>query len=191
MVTAEDVAPCDAGANCTLSLHFSFGSSCAGQFVTLAGNPNTCGLVAGTVIIGFPKTIGDPFLAGLLSVSVTLLTFPTFTLPKFFADGVTFSDSGTLVGVDVGVGVAVEVRVAVGVGVAVGDAVEVCVAVAVAVDARVGVAVDVRVGVAVEVRVAVGVGVGAVVANAITRFRTLTVPIPVAKFHPTVAGYAG
>jgi len=171
MVTAEDTAPCDAGANSTLSMHFSLGSSCAGQFVTLLGNPNTCGLVAGTVIIGFPKAIGDPFLAGLLSVSVTLLSFPTFTLPNFSANGVIFSDSGTAVGVDVGVGVAVAVRVAVEVGVAV----------------REGVAV----GDADDLGVAVGLGVGPAVPNAITRLWALTVPIPVAKFHPFVAGYAG
>ena len=56
-------------------------------------------------------------------------SFPTFTLPKFSADGVTSSDSRTPVGVGVGVGVAVEVGVAVGVGVVVGDADELGVAV--------------------------------------------------------------
>ena len=118
MVIAEYIGPCQAGANSTVSLHFFFAISCAGQFVAPGGNPNTCGLVCGTVaIVGFPKVIGGPFLAGLLSVSVTLLTFPTFTLPKFSADGVTSSDSRTPVGVGVGVGVAVEVGVAVGVGV--------------------------------------------------------------------------
>ena len=138
MVTAEDTPPCDAGANSTLSKHFSFGSSCAGQFVVLAGgNRNTCGLAAGTVIIGFPKVIGNPFLAGLLSVSVTLLTFPTFTLPKFATDGFTSSDSGAAVGVDVGVGVAVTVRVAVEVGVAFGDGDDLGVAVGVCVGAAV------------------------------------------------------
>ncbi len=168
MVTAEDTAPCDAGANSTLSMHFFLGSSRAGQFVTLDGNPNTCGLAAGTVIIGFPKAIGDPFLAGLLSVSVTLLRFPTFTLPKFPADGVTFSHLGTPVGVDVGVGVAVAVRVAVGVGFTV--------------------PVGVAVGDADDLGVAVGLGVGPVVPNAITRLWALTVPIPAAKLHPVVAG---
>ena len=178
MVSAEDTSPRDAGANSTLSRHCSFGSSCVGQFVTLAGgNPNTRGLVAAIIIIGFLKVIGNPFLAGLLSVSVTLLTFPTFTLPKFAADGVTFSDRGTGVGVNVAVGVAVAVRVAVGVG----DAD----------DLGVAVGVGVAVGDADDLGVAVGVGVGATEGNAITRLWTLTVPIPVAKFHPTVAGYAG
>jgi len=115
-------------------MHFFFGGSCAGQFVILAGgNPNTCGLAAGTVIIGFLKVIGNPFREGLLSVSVTLLTFPTFTLPNFATDGVTSSDSGVPVGVDVGVGVAVAVRV----GVAVGDGDDLGAAVGVCVGAAV------------------------------------------------------
>jgi hypothetical protein len=52
----------------------------------------------------------------------------------------------------------------------------------------VGVAEPVEVGVAVAV--AVGVGV-ALPPNAITRLVALTLPRPVAKSHPTVAGYAG
>jgi hypothetical protein len=42
-----------------------------------------------------PKVIGGPFLAGLLSVRVANFTEPTFTLPKFLGDGLTFSPSGT------------------------------------------------------------------------------------------------
>ena len=171
MVTAEDWWPGAAGPNCTVSLHFFFGKSCAGQFeAPTKGNPNCCGLVSGDRRQrGITKMIGGlPFLAGLRSVSVTLLIFPTFTLPKFSADGVTFSDSGTPVGVAVGVGVGVTdgKPVGVGVGVAVGDA-------------------D-------ELGVPVGVGVGVELApNAITKLYALTVPMPVAKSHPVPAGYAG
>ena len=131
IVTAENFRPGDAGANSAVSLHFFFGKSCAGQVQVTS---NSCGLLAGTIAIGFPKVIGGrPLLAGLLSVNFTLLTFPTFTLPKFSADGVTFSDSGTLVGVGVAVGVSVAVAVAVLVAVAVAVAVAVDVPVAVAV----------------------------------------------------------
>ena len=81
-----------------------------------------------------------------------------------------------------------------GVGVAVGVRVSVAVAVAVAVavgvpPVPVAVAVAVRVAVAVA---AVAVGVGdALAPNAITRLYALTLPTPVAKSHPVVAGYAG
>ena len=78
----EDIGPCEAGANSTVSLHFFFGKSCAGQLVAPEGNPNSCGLVPGTVASGFPKVIGGPCVAVLLSVSVTRLAFPTFTFPK-------------------------------------------------------------------------------------------------------------
>jgi len=210
-VTAEDGrGPVIAGTNSTVSLHVFFGNSCVGQLLDFAGNPNSCGLVAGTEnAIGLAKVMGGPFLAGLLRVNDCSLNPPTFTLPKFSDGGVIFSNSGTAVGVDVGVVVAVLVAVAVAVAVGVGAAVLVAVAVplgvadpvdvalavgvalvvavAVGVADPVAVAVLVAVAVGVAVRVAVGVGV-ALALNAITRLYALTLPIPVAKSHPTVAG---
>ena len=175
IVTAPNIGPCQAGANSTVSLHCCFGKSCSGGSGQLVAKPNTCGLLAGTVAIGFPKVIGGPpFLDGLSSVNFTLLTFPTFTLPKFTADGLTFST--------LAVGVAIGVGVAVGVGVGVGEAGALGVAVGV----------GVTVGDGDELGVAVGVAVGVGPAeNAITRLNALTVPMPVAKSHPVPVPYAG
>jgi hypothetical protein len=88
------------------------------------------------------------------------------------------------------VGVWVIVRIGVRVGVRTGLRVGVRVGVrdGVRTGVRVGVRLGVLVGVAVRRGVAVGDGLGA---NASTRLLALTVPIPVAKSHPTVAGYAG
>jgi hypothetical protein len=164
-------------------LHFCFGNNCTGQ-VIVPPNSGVFVIVAG----GFPKVIGGPLLAGLLSVKVAFLTLPSFTLPKFFDDGLTTRDSGTAVGVDVGVGVTVAVGVAVAVAVAVlvAVALEVAVAVAVAVGvavevAAVAVAVEVAVAVAVAVGVAVGVAEGAAAAYAFTKVVMSTVPQPVTK----------
>jgi len=44
---------------------------------------------------GLAKVIGGPFVAALMSVSVARFVLPTFALPKFFGDGLTFSRSGT------------------------------------------------------------------------------------------------
>ena len=166
------------------------------------GNPNSSGLVGGTVASGVPKEIGGPDLAGLLSFSVLTLLLPTLTVPKFSTNdnGLTVNGPGPGVGVGVGVGVTVVVAVAVAVGVppvavAVGVAVRVAVAVAVAVGVPpVAVAVGVAVRVAVAVAVAVLVGVAVAVglgANAFTRLYAFTAPIPVAKSQPVCVPYAG
>ena len=71
MVTADGgCGPFETGSNITFNLHFFFGSSCVGQFVAPAGNPNISGLVIGTVNVGITKVIGGPFLAELPSVKV-------------------------------------------------------------------------------------------------------------------------
>src|SRR5208283_4239629 len=110
IVIEENTAPCEAGVNNTVSLHFCLGRSCVGQFVPPIAN--CCGPVSATVVSGLPKVIGDPCLAMLLIFKVTLSVRPTFTLPKFTLHGLTFSVSGTAVGVGVAVGVAVGVGVA-------------------------------------------------------------------------------
>ena len=104
IVTEENTVPCEAGVNSTVSLHFCLGRSCVGQFVPPIAN--CWGLVNVTVVSGLPKVTGDPCLAVLLIFKVTLLVCPTFTLPKFTLHGLTFSVSGTAVGVELGVGVA-------------------------------------------------------------------------------------
>jgi len=53
------------------------------------------GWFAGIIAIGLAKVIGGPFVAALMSVSVARFVLPTFALPKFFGDGLTFSRSGT------------------------------------------------------------------------------------------------
>src|SRR5208283_5652882 len=76
--------------NCTVSVHFFWGSSCGGQFVAFVlGNPNTCGLATGTDASGFANVIGDPVLAEdeLVSVNVSSLATSRLTLPKFFDEG--------------------------------------------------------------------------------------------------------
>ena len=75
-----------------MSLHFLCGINCAAQVVEVDENS---GLLTAIIVIGLPKVIGGPFLAGLLSVRVANFTEPTFTLPKFFGVGLTFSPSGT------------------------------------------------------------------------------------------------
>ena len=71
-------------------------------------NPNTCGEVGGTEnATGLVKVIGGPSWAELLSVNVTDLWCPTFTLPKSFDGGLIFKFPGTGVAVGVGVGVLV------------------------------------------------------------------------------------
>ena len=134
------------------------GISCVVQVVDIDENSR---LFAGTFAIGFAKVIGGPFLAGLISVRVARFRVPTLTFPKFFGDGLTFSRTGTGVGVAVGVAVWVGVAVRVGVAVDVPVAVEVAVAVGVTVlvAVAVGVAVRVEVGVADTVDVAVAVRV--------------------------------
>jgi hypothetical protein len=157
IVSVDDFGPTESGPNCTVSLHFFLGRSCGGQVVPT--DLNSCGLPGGNAAIGFAKVIGGPFRAGFISVRVADLTEPTFTLPKFIGDGLTFRCSGTGVGVAVGVGVSVAVAVAVTVDVAVPVTVAVAVAVGVAVAVTVSVAVAVGVAVAVAVRVAVAVAV--------------------------------
>ena len=163
IVTVEDRGPFEVGANCSVSLHFLFGCSCEGQVVPT--DLNSCGFAGGKTAIGFAKVMGGPFLAGLISVRVARFTVPTLTLPKFFGDGLTFSRTGT--GVGVAVGVAVWVGVAVRVGVDVAVAVDVPVAVEVAVAVGVAVLVAVAVGVAVSVAVTVDVAVAVRVAVAV------------------------
>jgi hypothetical protein len=153
----------EAGINSTVSLHVFCGDNRRGQFVADdPANPNTCGLVDGTVNArGLAKVIGGPPRADeLLSVNVTDFSCPTFTLPKFPDGGLIFKFPRPEVAVAVGVGV--PVALAVDVAVTVGVAVTVLVAVGVAnpvVDA-VGVEVVVAVGVPLAVGVAVGVGEG-------------------------------
>jgi len=142
IVTVSTVGPGEAGMNCTVSVHFFCGNSCKGQFVApVLGNPNTCGLVAGTDANGLPNVIGAPDLAELVSVNVSCLAVPRFTLPKIPASGLTVRNEGTSVAVAVGVAVLVAVAVAVAVAPAV--AVAVGVPPAVAVGVAVGVGVDV------------------------------------------------
>ena len=102
IVTVHDFEPGEVGLNCNVSLHFLRGISCVVQVVDIDENSR---LFAGTFAIGFAKVIGGPFLAGLISVRVARFTVPTLTLPKFVGDGLTFSRTGTGVGVAVGVAV--------------------------------------------------------------------------------------
>ena len=138
-------------------MHFLRGNSCAAQVVPTI--LNSCGLAGGKTAIGFAKVIGGPFRAGLTSTRLANFAVPTLTLPKFFGDGLTFSRTGTGVGVAVGVAVWVGVAVRVGVDVAVAVDVRVAVELAVAVGVAVRVAVAVGVAVAVDVAVAVRVAV--------------------------------
>src|SRR5271166_6520758 len=115
-VTMEDLEPGIAEINSTVRLQDFVGNNCRGQFVAPAPNPNTCGVVTGTEnATGLAKVIGGPVWAELLSVNVTDLECPTFTLPKLLDSGVIFKFSGTAVAVGVGVAVLRGVRVAVGV----------------------------------------------------------------------------
>jgi hypothetical protein len=165
IVIVEFLRPVEAGANISLILHFFPGRSFFRQVVAFLGNPNSCGLVFGTIAWCFPKMIGGPLLAGLLRVTVSTFVLPTLTSPKSSVDGLTFS-TGTPLGVAVAVGVGV--RVDVGVAVEVWVDVAVCVGVAVLLAVAVGVApVDVALGVAVAVLVAVAVEVGVAVCVAV------------------------
>ena len=114
IVSVEFFRPVEAGTNITLILHFFPGRSFLRQVVACAGNPNSCGLVVGTFASGFPKMIGGPLLAGLLSVNLSIFAPPTLTSPKSSVDGLTFS-TGTPLGVAVAVGVGVRVDVGVAV----------------------------------------------------------------------------
>jgi hypothetical protein len=93
IVTLEDFDPTEFGPNCSVSLHFFFGKSCAPQVVAI--DLNSCGLVGGNTVIGLSKVIGCPFFAGFISVRVERFTVPTFTLPNFAGERLTFSRAGT------------------------------------------------------------------------------------------------
>jgi hypothetical protein len=61
IVTLDDFGPTEVGPNCSISLHFFFGKSCAPQVVPI--DLNSCGLVGGNTVIGLSKVIGGPFFA--------------------------------------------------------------------------------------------------------------------------------
>jgi len=159
-------APGEDGAKPTVTEHFPFGLTWPVQLVETANSFDPEKIPPLKIMAAPPF-----FLAMLVKVMPFTLLLPILTLPKLKKPFETLTLADTL---GVGVGVGVGGGGGVGVGVGAGVAVDVGVAV--------GVGVDVAVG------VAVGVEVGPVLLNAITKLYALTVPIPVAKSQPVVAG---
>lgn len=78
-----DLTPVTAGINCTVTWHACWGANCRGQFEAPFPNPNSCGLVIGTLkATGLAKVIGGPFWAEFINANVTDLSCPTVTSPK-------------------------------------------------------------------------------------------------------------